>query len=165
MSSPAISRTTERIQDLTLGSPITRAGYEYWQRLCRARQMPAWSDMAPREFSALTRHVCFVAVIPQRQDYLFTLVGDEIATSRGVALMHRYLSEVSTELGDVAEGLKQALDDVCHTRSPYACQSWLNVASTGQRLRHRETVFLPLGKTDESVDQVFVVDAPFVQPG
>lgn len=158
-------RGGERIDASLLESPVTRAGHAYWGNLRTARIMPARSDVSPRDMAGFLRNVSIVTVVPDRNDYFFSLIGDEVASAYAVSLRHRHLSEVDEELSpDISESLKAIFDEIRRKRTPIAYRSWIAGGTADQRYRYREAILMPLGGSDDKVDHIFVVDGPLPDP-
>lgn len=157
-------RGGERIDVSALESAVARAGYAYWGKLRATRDMPARSDISPRDISGFLRNVSVVTVVADRNDYFFSLIGDDVASAYAASLRHRHLSEVEEELSaKLLEELKAVFDEIRRAKLPVAFHSWV-AGSADQRYRYREAVLMPLGVRDDAVDHIFVVDAPIAEP-
>lgn len=160
MSAPRSARDWQQVEIADLKSQVARGGFAYWDGLRNGRPFPARSDVSPRGAGNLLRHVVMLAVIAQPLDYVFRIVGDEVAGAYNLALSNKRVSEVGAARPETGEALKEILQGVCGNGRPFACRNWLRTLTTGETLALREAVFLPLGKRAPTVDHILVVDAP-----
>ncbi len=160
MSAPRPARGWEKLEVQALKSGVVHAGYGYWDGLRQGRPFPARSEISPRGAGSLLRHIAVLAVIDEPADYLFRIVGEEVAGAYGQSFNNKRVSEIQQVRPQTGDALKEILDEVRNSGLPYAFRNWLKTETTAETFNLREAVFLPLGKRAPVVDHILVVDAP-----
>ena len=154
------SRGWENIEIAALQSAVARNGFAYWDRLRAGRGFPARSEVSPRGAASLLRHVVILSVLADPADYLFRLVGDEVARAYHAVLNQKKVSEMDAVLPGASGPVKDILDAVRAKGKPAAYRNWFETKTTGETFNYREAVFMPLGTHATVVDHILVVDAP-----
>jgi hypothetical protein len=135
-------------------APVLRAGVGYWKRLRGARKYPSRGDVSPRDLVGLLRNTVLIRVLDGGGDYEYRIVGDAHVTAHGFSAQGQTLSQ----LNDLAPGygmvLKGLYDYPVRTGLPLALRGWISKGEDESEFVYSESVFLPLGADDETVDHV-----------
>lgn len=145
-------------------SEIVRAGVAYWKRLAGERRFPDRNDLTPRDFRALLRNVVLLRVIDSGRDYEYRIVGDAHVTAHGFCMQGKNLSQLDEYAPGYGAILKQLYDNPVRRRTPLALRGWLSKGEDSSEFLYSESVFLPLGPNDETVDHVLNFSVYVVHP-
>lgn len=135
-------------------SAIVRAGVAYWKRLAGGRRFPDRNDVTPRDIRGLLRNVVLLRVIDSGRDYEYRIVGDAHVTAHGFCMQGKTLSQMDDYAPGYSAILKPLYDNPVRRRTPLALRGWLSMGEDGAEFVYSESVFLPLGPDDETVDHV-----------
>jgi hypothetical protein len=135
-------------------SEIVRSGVSYWRRLSAGRKYADRCDISPKDIRGLLRHVVLLRVIDSGRDYEYRIVGDAHVIAHGFCMQGKNLSEVENHAPGYAGILKGLYDYPVRRRTPLALRGWLALGEEGAEFLYSESVFLPLGPNDETVDHV-----------
>jgi hypothetical protein len=135
-------------------SEIVRAGVAYWRRLRSTRKFPDRNDMTPRDIRGLLRNVVLLRVIDDGRDYEFRIVGDAHVIAHGFSMQGKNLSQMDDHAPGYGAVLKELYDYPVRRGTPLALRGWLSMGEDGAEFVFSESVFLPLGPNDETIDHV-----------
>jgi hypothetical protein len=135
-------------------SEIVRAGVAYWKRCAAGRKYPDRGDISPREIRGLLRNVVLLRVIDSGRDYEYRIVGDAHVIAHGFSMQGKNLSRMDDHAPGYGAILKQLYDYPVRRGTPLALRGWLSMGEEGAEFVFSESVFLPLGPDDETVDHV-----------
>ena len=145
-------------------SEIVRAGVAYWRRLCHGRKYPDRNEITPRDIRGLLRNTVLLRVVDGGRDYEYRIVGDAHVMAHGFCMQGKNL----THLDDYAPGygaiLKPLYDSPVRRGTPLALRGWLSIGADGSEFLYSESVFLPLGPNEETVDHVLNFSVYVVHP-
>lgn len=143
-------------------SPIVRAGIDYWLKVRGDRKFPTREDVSPRAIADLLRHVVLVKVIDGGTDYEYRIVGDAHVVAHGFCMQGKKLSQMDEHAPGYGPVLKDLYDNPVRRRGPLAIRGWLSKGEEAFEFVYSESVFLPLGPNDDTVDHVinFAVYVP-----
>ncbi len=133
---------------------VIRAGVGYWRSISGARKFPARADMSPRDIASLLRNTVLLRVIDGGADYDYRIVGDAHVIAHGYSMQGRSLSTIDEFSPGYGRVLKWLYDQPVKTRQGFALRGWLLRGETHKQYIHTESVFLPLGPSDDLVDHV-----------
>jgi hypothetical protein len=133
-------------------APAVRAGIGYWKRLCGQRKFPSRSEVTPRDILGLLRNAVLLRVLDGGAEYEYRIVGDAHVIAHGFSAQGLTLSQ----LGIIAPGyetiLKSLYDYPVRKGVPLALRGWISRGES--EFIYSESVFLPLGPDDVTVDHV-----------
>src|SRR4029077_6389324 len=109
-------------------------------------------------------YALIIAVIEDGADYEYRFVGDveRRAFKRNFTGMR--VSQVEKIAPKFGEVIRATYDKVCSTGLPFAVRGLADHVRTNEYIPYHETVFLPLGATDASVDHVLAVGVTIERP-
>src|SRR5262249_33704364 len=102
----------------------------------------------------LLRNVVLLRVIDGGQDYEYRIVGDAHVIAHGFSMQGKNLSRMDDHAPGYGSVLKQLYDYPVRRRTPLALRGWLSMGEDGSEFLYSESVFLPIGPDDETVDHV-----------
>jgi hypothetical protein len=135
-------------------SPIVRSGIGYWRRLCGERKYPERSAVTPSEIRGLLRNTVLIRVVDGGQDFDYRIVGDAHVIAYGFSMQGRFLSEMEEYAPGHGPVLKGLYSSVVRRRTPFALRGWLERGESHKQYIYSESVFMPLGDTDDAVDHI-----------
>ena len=154
-NTPENSRKERAFIDLdAVENNVVRAGIGYWQRLKGERAYPSRLEIVPREISGLLRNVILVRVIDDGADYEFRIVGDAHVQMSGFNMQGSQIRDMERVAPGFAATLRKLYEKVLSTRAPFAMRGL--VERTDQAPLASETVLLPLGPDDNTIDHILV---------
>jgi hypothetical protein len=110
--------------------------------------------MTPRDIRGLLRNVVLVRVIDSGRDYEYRIVGDAHVIAHGFSMHGKNLSDMDKHAPGYGTILKQLYDYPVRKGVPLALRGWLSMGEDGAEFVYSESVFLPLGPNDKTVDHV-----------
>jgi hypothetical protein len=137
-----------------LESPIVRQGLDYWRRLRGSRPYPTRAELAPRDLTALLRHVVLLRLVDGGADYEYRIVGDAHVISHGFTLQGLRVSDVDGYSPGYGPVLKSLYDRAVRRRDAYAFRGWLERGESQKQYIYSESVFMPLGPDAGTIDHV-----------
>jgi hypothetical protein len=135
-------------------SPIVLQGLVYWRKLRGDRPYPARKDMTPREMSPLLRNIVLLRLTDDGQDYEYRIVGDAHVISHGFSMQGLRVSDVDKFSPGYGPVLKSLYDRAVRRRDAYAFRGWMERGDTNKQYIYSESVFMPLGPDDGTIDHV-----------
>jgi hypothetical protein len=135
-------------------APAVRAGIGYWKRLCGQRKFPSRNEVMPRDILGLLRNTVLLRVIDDGADYEYRIVGDAHVIAHGFSAQGMRLSELDSVTKGYGKILKSLYDQPVHTREPLALRGWISKGEDESEFIYSESVFLPLGSDEGTVDHV-----------
>ena len=93
-------------------------------------------------------------VIDSGRDYEYRIVGDAHVIAHGFSMQGKTLSQMDDYAPGYGAVLKPLYDNPVRRRTPLALRGWLSMGEDGAEFVYSESVFLPLGPDDETVDHV-----------
>jgi hypothetical protein len=132
----------------------SRAGVDYWRRIRGARAFPSRADLVPREISGILRNLALLRLVDGGQDYEYRIIGDAHIVAHGFSMQGKLLSQMDRYAPGYGPMLKQLYDHVVLTRRGFGFRGWISRGADEPQYIHSESVFLPLGPNDDTVDHV-----------
>lgn len=123
-----------------------------WNEKRAGRLLPARGDVLPGPMGRRLRNVSLLSVLDG--DYEFRIIGDTHVQAYGARHQGKRLSEVIAMAPGFGDALKKSVDIVVRKRIPIAYRGAIGRDVGEARFVWLETLFLPLGSTDEAVDHV-----------
>ena len=137
-------------------NPMLRKAYEVWNTLKVARRFPARAEITPRNMVEFLRNTVLVRVIDEGRDFQFRIVGDAVAEVQGDSFRELTTTEIDARIPGYGAMLKSVYRQVCKMREPLAFRGWFVQPKTHLAFFH-ESLILPLGPDDATVDHILVV--------
>jgi hypothetical protein len=137
-------------------NPMLRKAYEVWNVLKAARRFPTRAEIAPRNMAEFLRNTVLVRVLDGGKDFQFRIVGDAIAEVQGSSFRELTTTEIDARIPGYGAMLRSVYRQVCKTREPMAFRGWFVQPKTQLAFFH-ESLILPLGPDDATVDHILVV--------
>lgn len=134
--------------------PAVREGIAHWRRLRGSRRFPSRADLVPRDISSILRHTVLLRVLDQGADYEYRIVGDAHTVAHGFSMQGKRLSQMDKFAPGYGPILKTIYDPVVLQRAAFGLRGWISRGEEEPEFIHSESVFLPLGPDDETVDHV-----------
>jgi hypothetical protein len=135
-------------------NPIVREGLAYWRKLCGARAYPSRTDLRPRDFVSMLRHVVLLRLIDGGRDYEYRIVGDAHVVSHGFCMQGLRVSNVDSVSPGYGPVLKKLYDRAVRRRDAFAFRGWLERGDQEKKYIYSESVFMPLGPDQSTIDHV-----------
>jgi len=155
---PAPETSSSQVLDLDeVENPLVRTGVNYWRSLRNGRRFPARAQLQPRDISGILRNIVILRVVDGGKDFEYRLVGDVQVQAYGFNFQNLRISQiiaVAPEFGNLMYGL---YEHVRNTRDPFAVRGWIGKEVPDSKFVYHESVFLPLGEDDETVDHLVIV--------
>lgn len=133
---------------------LIRAGIGYWRRLKGDRAYPSRQQLSPRDIAGLLRNVILVKVIGNGEDYEFRIVGDAHVQMSGFNMQGNHMRDLKRISPGFAIMLQRLYERVLTTRAPFALRGVMD--RPGQPPIASESVLMPLGPDDSTVDHILV---------
>jgi hypothetical protein len=145
-------------------SSVIRQGFTYWLGLKGSRRFPARRQVTLRGLRGLAKYASLIRVIDGGSDYEFRFVGDVPVSAVGWNFQGRRFSEPDVSEVMQANYRHHFYGEVVRTSEPRLFKSRMVEHCHLKLPMHSETVYFPLGDTDEAVDHllgftVFSADA------
>ncbi len=134
--------------------PAVRDGIAHWRRIRGSRRFPARSDLSPRDISGILRHTVLLRVLDRGADYEYRIVGDAHTVAHGFSMQGKRLSQMDDYAPGYGTILKTIYDPVVLQRAAFGLRGWISRGEGELEFIHSESVFLPLGPDDDTVDHV-----------
>ncbi|MGD0192196.1 MAG: PAS domain-containing protein [Rhizomicrobium sp.] len=139
-----------------VAAPAVRRTIQLWRDLCAGRQFPSWTDIRPREFKSVLRHLFVARVVGNCHDYESRIAGDAHVQVFNLPAWPKRLSDVQSYAPTYGAMLKSLYDQTVRTREPHAIRSWLRRNGEMRPYLTSESAFLPLGPDAGTVDHLMV---------
>jgi hypothetical protein len=137
-----------------LESPIVKQGANYWHALRGTRRYPARRELHPRDFATILRNTLLVRVIDAGADFEFRIVGDAQARTYALPFAGKRLSEFASSDTAYCYVLKGLFGHVAEHGEPVAVRGNMGNVSSKVQFSYCESIFLPLGESDDAVDHL-----------
>ena len=131
-----------------------RQGVAYWRRIRGFRRFPSRADVQPRDMSNILRNAVLIRVLDRGADYEYRIVGDAHTVAHGFCMQGKRLSQMDDHAPGYGAVLKTIYDPVVLQRVAFGLRGWLSRGEEEPEFIHSESVFLPLGPDDETVDHI-----------
>jgi hypothetical protein len=135
--------------------PIVRQGLDYWLSRKGTRSYPARSDIAPRDISALLRHVVLLRLIKNGLDFEYRVMGDAHASALGFSMQGQRVSDVDKFSPGYGQVLLRLYRRAVRKRHVFAFRGWMERGQENRKYIYSESVFMPLGPDENTIDHVF----------
>lgn len=154
MKRPATSDITslERVPLDGLENPAVRKGADYWGRRRGHRRFPAYEDIHPRDFVAILPNTLLIKVVDGGTDFEFRIVGEVQERTYALPFAQKRLSEMADTSPVYGFALQGFFGHIVAFREPVALRGQLGAGFSNVTFGYFESLFLPLGANDDSVD-------------
>src|SRR5690242_7197676 len=146
-------------------SGVVREGVAYWRRIRGFRRFPSRADLNPRDMTAILRNAVLMRVIDFEADYEYRIVGDAHTVAHGFCMQGKLLSQMDDFAPGYGAILKTIYDPVVLQRVAFGLRGWISRRDIEPEFIHSESVFLPLGPDDETVDHILNFSVYTLPPG
>jgi hypothetical protein len=146
--------SVEKIAPNDVSSREMQGVLSIWTERRAGRLMPARDDVLPRAMSRYLPNISLVKVLASELDYEFRIVGNVHAQAYGTRDQGIRMSDVIARDAGFGHALKASFDAVVRKRAPVAYRGPVGLDVGPARFVWLETLFLPLGNTDETVDHL-----------
>ncbi len=140
-----------------LQSPVLQQGVAYWRQLRGVRLFPNRDELDPRKIAPALSNMILARVITGGTDFEFRIVGDEVRRAYPFALNNRLMSEIATDLPELAEKLSLVYRRVIETKQPFAVRTFVGLDHPEVKFSQAEAVHLPFGATAKAVDHLLTL--------
>ena len=137
-----------------LDHPILLRGIAYWRGLCAGRKYPVRSDVTLRGLVSLLHNTLLLRVIDGGRDYEYRFEGDAHVQAHGIGIQGKLWSEISANASSLRQLNKVVYDRVVADAAPVAVLGWLESDSQHWEFLYRQSVYLPLGPPDGTVEHI-----------
>jgi hypothetical protein len=145
-------------------NPALRKGLDLWTVQKGTRRMPSREEMTPRDMSEFLRNVVLVKVLDHGKEFEFRIVGDAIVVVQGVSFRGKTTREVEVAIPGYGDALREAYSLLCQRAEPIAFRGTSETGPRGKPFVF-ETLLLPLGANDATVDHLIVIAFYSFDPG
>ncbi len=149
------SSNGQQIELHDIQNPVVRRVYELWQQLRGSRSFPRREDITPRRMPELLRNIALVRVLDGGEEFQIRLVGDAIVQAQGATFHGMTTRQIDLVLPGYGSALARLYGDICKNRRPRAYRGWYERQADKHSFFH-ESVLLPLGPDDRTVDHVLI---------
>jgi hypothetical protein len=133
-----------------------RLGFDYWQRQRGARKFPARSQIRPNEIAPALSHFSLIKVWEGGSDFEVRIAGDAMNYAYRAPLNGRLMSDIATDLPQMASRWRRIFGEIIETGTPLAVRTRAGHDLPETNFTDSEAVFLPLGETDDVVDHMLL---------
>jgi len=137
-----------------LRSPHLRLGYDYWRLLRGTRRFPARDEIKPRDIAGALSHMVLVKVLDGGADFQFRIVGHHASLGYHIDFTNRLLSDVAVDLPRASRNWAAICRQIIASGVPLGVHVSSGLDAPEVNFTEAESVFLPLGPTDDCVDHV-----------
>ena len=137
---------------------LLRKALTLWQDLRGDRLFPSRQQLSPRALGPLLSHAILIKVLDGGAEFQIRIIGDAIAAVQNISMQGLTMAEIDGLLPGYGSMVRKSYIRACTTKMPQAYNGRL-FREADRRLFNRELLLLPLGETDEAVDNLmtFVV--------
>jgi hypothetical protein len=139
-------------------NPVVAKALAAWQAARGARPMPAKAEMTPRAMLGVLKNTALLRVLDGGKEFVFRVVGDQIAVQQGAAVNGKTMAEIDAMLPGHGTVLKRIYQRVLAAGAPLAFRGWYLRPADRHPFCH-EVVILPVGEDGATIDHLFVVAA------
>lgn len=140
-----------------LDSPALKLAAEYWRSRRNGRHFPAREDLNPRDMAGILRDMALVKIIDAGADYEYRIVGDAQAQAYALPLQGRRISEIAVTAPWFRQIATNVYEHVRRSGEPLAMRGGIGREFPQAKFVYNESVFLPLGASDDAVDHLLIV--------
>jgi hypothetical protein len=140
------------------------AAVAYWRSLCGQRQFPARSDLTLRGMASFIPFSLIVAVIDGGADYEYRFVGDAERKAFKRDFKGMRVSQIEKEVPSFGRVLRATYDEARSRGRPFGVRGLADHKPDGAWLPYHESVFLPLGASDDAVDHLLITGVSIERP-
>lgn len=135
---------------------VVLLGYDYWLRQRSARAFPSRGQIRPHEVAAALSHLSLIKIWDHGADFEIRIAGDAINSAYSAPLNGRLISDIASDLPLMATRWREIFSDVMETKSPVAVRTRAGHDLPELNFTDSESVFLPLGESDDAVDHLLL---------
>ena len=147
------NKTLVELLPLTaMQTPIVCQGIAYWDKLRGDRPYPARDEIRVRDIPGLLKHMVVAKAIDGGEDFLLSIVGDEVGRCYRAPIMHRRLSEIARDLPKTVDRWLPVYRQTLQSGTPTAVLVTVGLEAPEINFTHAETVCLPFGPTGGPAD-------------
>lgn len=141
-----------------LKNPLVRRAVAYWRLRCGERRFPARDDLDPRDLAKFQRHMILIKVIDGGADFEYRYVGDVQRQAYAKPVAGKRMSE--TMVGSsYGPSIFAGYQYIQKAGIAFALRGWAGKDYTSANFAYFESVALPLGPDDTTVDHMLVFSA------
>jgi hypothetical protein len=140
-----------------LDNAVVRTGAAYWRALKAGRQLPARSQLRPRDMIGILRNIVLLKVVDSGKDYEYRITGDAHVQAYGLPFQDMRLSQITAVAPDFGRMMHGLYEHVRATGDPFAVRGWVGREIPDARFVYYESAFLPLAEDGETIDHILVV--------
>jgi hypothetical protein len=133
-----------------------RLGFDYWQRQRGSRKFPARSQIRPNEIAPALSHFSLIKVWDGGSDFEVRIAGDAMNYAYRAPLNGRLMSDIATDLPQMASRWRRIFGEIIETGAPLAVRTRAGHDLPETNFTDSEAVFLPLGESDDVVDHMLL---------
>lgn len=153
----AAERAGRSIPVAELASPLLREAHDLWSALRGARLFPAREAVTPVRFKRFLRNLALIRVVDDGADFEFRVVGDAYHAAHGFTAQGLRTREVDALSPGFGTASRRLFRLVQRGKAPLALRGTLDLAASDAAAVQQESVHLPLGLGDDSVDHILSV--------
>lgn len=148
----------QRIDLDELSGAVARRGFDYWTQLRGTRRLVPRSEIRPRAIAQILRNTLIVRVLGEGDDFEYRVAGDAVIQLHGPWLPNSTTADLDKHFSGYGRLVKRVYLHVFRSGEPLALRGEVlrqprNENGIGTLFKH-ETVFVPLGETDNAVDHI-----------
>ena len=140
------------------------AAVAYWRSLCGKRRFPARSDLTLRGMASFIPYSLIVSVIDGGADYEYRFVGDAERQAFKRNFKGMRVSQIEKEAPAFGRVLRATYEQARSTGQPFGVRGLADHKPDGPWLPYHESVFLPLGTSEEVVDHLLITGVSVERP-
>jgi hypothetical protein len=145
-------------------NPFVRMGVAYWRSLCGQRKFPAHGELTLRGMAPFMTYIVIIAVIDGGADYEFRYVGDAQRQAFKTYFKGMRVTQIEAAAPELGGLLRSVYDLVRSAGVPFAVRGRVDHEPAGSMFLYHETVFLPLGTSDDAVDHLLIAGVQIPEP-
>jgi hypothetical protein len=141
-----------------LQNPLVRQAVTYWRSLCGSRRYPEHRDLDPRTLSPFHRHMILLKVVDGGADFEYRFVGEIQRTAYTKPVSGKRMSETLAG-SPFGPAIFSGYQYIQKSGITYALRGWAGKDYKAANFAYFESVTLPLGPDDATVDHLIVFSA------
>jgi hypothetical protein len=154
----------DRIALSEIQHPLLLKALTVWTDLKGARRFPSRQQVTPRAMAAFLRNIVLVRALDNGKEYQFRVVGDAIVEVQGDSFQGLTLAEIDAKRPGYGSLFRPIYDKIIVEGAPRAYRGEVRQLPPKRAFFH-ESLVLPLGSDDSTVDHILVVGGYSYTPG
>ena len=140
-----------------VNNSFVKRGVEYWRSSCGTRRFPARRDLTLRGMATILPYTLIIAAIDGGADFEYRFVGDIARQAFKGCFRGMRLSQIEATAPEFGRVCRRVYERARSTGIPFAVTRRTALESVPPGFLTHESAFMPLGESDDAVDQILIV--------